>query len=140
MRTGVLSSFGSEDRVTKLTFKIDGGSGDECVGVAFCRADVAAMAGTPQTDEKGVPQIEQHPYRHLVRQKEQTSSSLAVVVRAVQETIGPIDNDTARRILENCYQRVPDATDDELDHYVRLTAFRIRKSTRVQWPPGDIKR
>jgi hypothetical protein len=95
-------------------------------------------SGTPQTDEKGVPQIEQHPYRHLSRQKEQTSTTtaLAVVVRAVQETIGPIDNDAARRILENCYQRVPDATDDELDHYVRLTAFRIRKSTRVENPIG----
>ena len=94
-------------------------------------------SGTPQTDEKGIPQMEQHPYRHLIRQKEETSTTaLAVVVRAVQETIGPIDSDAARRILENCYQRVPDATDDELDHYVRLTAFRIRKSTRVENPIG----
>jgi hypothetical protein len=42
----------------------------------------------------------------------------------------------ARRILESCYQQAPDATLEELEHFVRLQASRVRKSKRVENPIG----
>ncbi|MDQ2840747.1 MAG: hypothetical protein M3Y72_06855 [Acidobacteriota bacterium] len=54
----------------------------------------------------------------------------------MQEELGPIDDAAARRILESCYQQAPDATDEELEHFVRLQAARVRNSKRVENPIG----
>jgi hypothetical protein len=93
-------------------------------------------SGAPPSHERGAPFSVPSLNRKRSRQNLETSSSLAVVVRSVQEELGPIDDSAARRILESCYEKAPDATHEELEHFVRLQASRIRNSKRVDNPVG----
>ncbi len=96
-------------------------------------ATPTAPVGLTPTGGIGVTPI------HSVREansKKEPSSSLALVVRSVQEELGIVDDAAARQILERCYQQAPDATDEELEYHVRLQAARVRKSKRVENPIG----
>jgi hypothetical protein len=74
-------------------------------------------------------------YREQLREQE-TSSSVSLIVRTVQAELGAIDDAAARRILESCREKAPDVTDEELEHFARLQASRVRNSKRVENPIG----
>ena len=104
-------------------------------GVAATGVPEKGGSGTPPSDERGAPFSVPSLNRKKSRQNIETSS-LAVVVRTVQDELGPIDDSAARRILDSCYQKAPDATPEELEYFVRLQASRVRNSKRVDNPVG----
>lgn len=66
----------------------------------------------------------------------QASTTLAAIVRAIKDELGLVDDTATRRIIDNCRQRVPDATDEEIEYHVREQAGRARRLKRLENPVG----
>ena len=73
-----------------------------------------------------------------IKEEENSSgiSSTSAVAAALSEVFGYADDDAARRIVANCRQVAPDATDEELADLTRLTARRLRSMRNLTNPMG----
>jgi hypothetical protein len=118
-------------RITRPGLKVEGVAGPKLTGEPGRKLD----PGTgPNLEAK--PGLKLGPLNREQCREQEPSSALAVVVHCVQAELGTVDDAAARQILESCYRQAPNATNEELEHFVRLTASRVRNMKRIENPIG----
>jgi hypothetical protein len=95
----------------------------------------SANTGAPDSANTGAPVLEP-----LLVSKENEGTTggkpASSVLNALTQSFGFVDDDAAIRIISESRRRVPDATDDEIAHFITGTANRLRRMTGLNNPIG----
>ena len=96
--------------------------------------------GIPESDSSGIPVSAPPSLEQLNRQSPPpsvSSSSLPYqsIRTALEQTIGPVDDDAVVRLVYACLSRAPGIEDEEIAAMVRLKGARMR-SEKIQNPVG----
>jgi hypothetical protein len=94
-------------------------------------------SGTPSLCSSGTPSLGV-PFiivfkEEVSRKGTSSSSSTSLLVPQVfLEVVGFSDDDAVRRLMEGCRANAPDATEEEVAHFLRIQAARFSRNPRVQ--------
>jgi hypothetical protein len=90
--------------------------------------------GAPTSVESGAPVSGAHiENRHLLRNITESSSSLpAMVVTVLRQYVSDVDDDAASQLWRRCTDNAPDASPEEVAHFVHLKASK----TGIRTPFG----
>lgn len=88
----------------------------------------------PISAESGAPVSGAHiENRHLLRNITESSSSLpAIVVTALRQYVSDVDDDAASQLWRRCTENAPDASPEEVSHFIHLKASK----TGIRTPLG----
>jgi hypothetical protein len=120
-------------------------------GVAFVAspAQVTRMEGVRQAPLFGVPGTERDPGIQSVPDtdrvagaKRDTRSSQGtpdLVIRTLREFLPDVDDASVHLLIEACRLKTPDATDEEINHFVRIKADLMQRMGTIKSPMGFLK-
>jgi len=103
------------------------------------QSPVSMLSPPPRATVSDDPVVRQttHLVKSLEKNKDKPSSSESpLIIEALRDSIGVIDDDAARRISTKCRENVMDATDDEISYFIRIQAKRIIRMRGVDNPIG----
>jgi hypothetical protein len=76
----------------------------------------------------------------LEKEVKNQQTTAAVIVEALQETMGRSDDDAANQILRSCRQVTPDITDEEIARFIRQEGPALRRNRALDNPMGVLIR
>ena len=103
-------------------------------GVTFVPAPPSAAGEPPAKKVPGpetTPDIERDPGA-----KRDTGSN---IIKTLRDYLPDIDDPSILGLIEACRQKAPDATEDEIDHFVRIKADLMQRMGTVKSPMGFLK-
>lgn len=68
-----------------------------------------------------------------------STDSPSLIVRTLREFLPDVDDPSVRLLVDACRQKAPDATEEEIDYFVRIKADLMQRMGTVKSPMGFLK-
>ena len=111
-------------------------------GVSFVAGDGAGKA-TPAAERPAVvpgvgmaPEAEREPG---AKRDTRPQDFPGVIVRTLREYLPDVDDRSVRQLIEACRQKAADASEEEVDYFVRIKADLMQRMGTVKSPMGFLK-
>ena len=94
--------------------------------VSISSAPSPAKSSAPASEESSAPvSIAYIENRHLLRKTAESSSSVpASIIATLRRYVADVDDEAASQLWRRCLDQAPDATPDEVSHFIHLKAGR----------------